>query len=281
MKNYVLYDGIIDINKTSALVNSTKELFAFLNLKIPVLKNAPRDLGFESIGLDMQAFHLSNAKVLALGTKEEKEIICAEDSSFLSLRISKEELAKNDKLRENIETQLAKEGLELDLKVKVHTLAQFLLKNVGLAKLKKRVENKFDNFRTALYLGSYKCQIQKYSDINAYETLLKMIGLSLVDYKLKDQVNGYEIIDVQEELSFKMAGTLMLDIFDNAADFVIINDARSFIMFDNYQKELEKSIGREIGLSIFGLAEILLLAFGVINKSKIGLNLHKIKTDIV
>ncbi len=281
MRKYVLYDAIIDINKTSALATSTKELLKFLNLEIPVLKKAPKDVGCESISLNPKSYYIANAKVLALAAKEQSEIICVEDSSFLSLRKSKEELAKDDKLREKVELELAKEGLELDLKVKVHTLAQFLLNVVGITKIKKNIKNSFEKFNASLYLGSYKCQIDKYSDTNYYTILLKATGITLLNYNLKNQVSGYEIYDVNQKLSFRMAGELMLDMFDNAADFVVVNDARSFIMFDNYQKELEKSVNREIELSVFGLAEILLLAFGVTDKGKIGLKEHKIKTSIV
>ena len=98
---------------------------------------------------------------------------------------------------------------------------------------------------------------------------------------MKKQVCGYDINDANEELSYKIAGSLMLDMFDNAADFVVANDARSFVMFDEHQKKLESSIGREIGLSVFGLAEILLLALGVTDKKKIGLNNHITKTNIL
>ncbi len=281
MKKYVLYDAIIDINKTSALANSAKELLKFLNLKVPVLSHAPRDIGCESIGLGIEAFHGSNAKVLALASKEKSEIVCVEDGSFLSLRKSKEELSKNDKLREQVEAELVKEGLELNLNIKIHTLAQFLIEHVGLSKIRKNIKNSFGKFNAALYLGSYRCQIEKYSDSSVYALLLDSIGLKLVDYDLKNQISGYEISDTHEELAFKMAGNLMLDMFDNGADFVVVNDARSFIMFDEYQKELEKSVGREIGLSVFGLAELLLLAFGVTEKGKIGLDRHKVKTDIL
>ncbi len=281
MKKYVLYDAIIDINKTLPLVSSTKELFKFLNLEVPVLKDAKTDLGCDSLGVDPVGFYEANAKNLALASRENSHIVCVEDSSFLSLNLTLEKLKKDENLRNTLEATLAKEELKLDLNIEILSLAQFLLTVLGTTKIKKNVVNSFEKFLSALYLGSYQCQINKYSNTQAYKDILSAIDLKLVNYNLKNQVSGYDIYDLNNELALKMSGTIMLDIFDNAADFVVINDARSFIMFDYLQKDLEKSIGREIGLSIFGLAEVLLLAFGVSDKEKIGLNNHKIITSIV
>lgn len=281
MKKYVLYDAIIDINKTLPLVSSTKELFKFLNLEIPLLKDSIRDLGCDSLGVDPTSFYEANAKNLALASKKKSHIVCAEDSSFLSLNLTLEKLKKDERLRSDLETTLAKENLELDLDIKILSLADFLLQNPGKSKIQKKIINSFEKFRAALYLGSYQCQINKYSDTNAYSDILNTVGLKLVKYNLKNQVSGYDIYNLNDELSLKMSGDIMLDMFDNAADFVVVNDARSFVMFDYFQKDLEKSVGREIELSVFGLAEILLLAFGVSDKEKIGLNDHKIKTELI
>lgn len=281
MNKYVLYDAILDINKTLPLVSSTKELFKFLNLEVPVLKGASRDLGCDSIGVDYFGYHFANARNLALASKENSRIVCVEDSSFLSLNLTLEELGKNEKLKQEIENGLEKEDLKIDLNIKIYTLADFLLKKIGLSKIHKSVKNNFGKFLAALYLGSYKCQINKYCDTNNYNKILHRLDLKLIDYDLKNQVSGYDIYDLNEEIALKMSGNLMLDMFDNAADFVVVNDARSFVMLDGLQKDLEKSVGREIGLSIFGLAELLLLSFGVDNKDKIGLNDHAVKTDMI
>jgi len=266
MKKYVLYDSIIDINSTSPLVKSTNELFKFLNIKFTSLKNVPRDIGCESIGLDEDAFYVANAKILNLATEAKSDIVCVEDSSFLSLNLTLTKLKEDEKFNSEIH---------------ILSLADFLVKEVGISKIKKNIKNSFEKFNAALYLGSYQCQVKKYSDGSNYSKILETLGINLVDYDLKNQVCGYEINDVNSALSFKMAGNLMLDMFDNAADFVVISDARSFVMFDKHQKELEKSVGRDIDLSVFGIAELLLLSFGVINKSDIGLDDHTVEVKLI
>jgi succinate dehydrogenase / fumarate reductase cytochrome b subunit len=276
MKKYVLYDSIIDINATSPLVKSTNALFKFLNIQVSSLKNAPRDIGCESIGLDTKAFHDANAKILALASQEKSDIVCAEDSSFLSLNLTLTKLKEDEKLKSEIDKKY-----QIDFEINILSLADFLVKEIGLSKIKKNVKNSFEKFYAALYLGSYQCQVTGYCDNSSYQELMDTIGLKLVNYDLKNQVCGYEINDVNKDLSFKMAGSLMLDMFDNAADFVVISDARSFVMFDKHQRELEKRVGRDIGLSVFGLAELLLLSFGVTNKSDIGLDDHCVEVKLI
>jgi len=276
VKKYVLYDSIIDINATSPLVKSAKELFKFLKVEIPTLKEVPRDIGCESIGLDIKAFHDTNAKILELATKEKSDIVCIEDSSFLSLNLTLSKLKEDEKFRLEMQN-----NYQINMEINILSLADFMVNIIGLSKIKKNIKHSFENFQAALYLGSYQCQAKRYGDSSSYIEILETIGVKLVNYDLKDQVSGYEIQDVNTALSYKMAGSLMLDMFDNAADFVVISDARSFVMFDKYQKKLEKSVGRDIGLSIFGICELLLLAFGINDKDAIGLNDHTIKTKIV
>ena len=281
MKKYVLFDSILDINHTLPLVSSAKELFAVLGFDIPVLSGASKDKGLEFRGEDSFAFYLQNAKTLALAGVQKSDIVCAEDSSFLSLKCTLSKLQEDEKIKDMVIDELKKESLELSFDVEILTMADFIIKEFGLKKLKKETKNSFDKFLAALYLGSYQCQLSKYADSNSYEKLLETVGLKLVSYDLKNQVCGYEISDTDEKLSYKMAGALMLDMFDNAADFVVINDARSFVMFDELQKELESVVGREIGLAVFTLAEVLMMALGVSDKKRLGLDNHAVKSDIV
>jgi len=277
MKNYVLYDTILDVNKTLPLVKSTKELLKFLDVEISSLESTPRDIGCESIGLDIDAFYNNNANILALASSKKSSIVCVEDSSFLSLKLTLEQINSDEKLQARLE----KENISIDPDIQIYTLADFLLKEIGVKKIKEKVKNSFKNFQAALYLGSYQCQLSNLSDVSSYAKIAQSIGLKLIDYSLKNQVDGYEINDVAQNLSYKMAGELMLDMFDNAADFVLINDARSFIMFDEHQKKLEKTTGRDIDLAVFNIAQLLLLAFGVDDKEKIGLSEHKVNTNII
>ena len=93
--------------------------------------------------------------------------------------------------------------------------------------------------------------------------------------------DGYEILEVQPTYAKTLASSILLDLFDNAADFVVVCDARSFIMFDTYQKECEKIAGRDINLTVLTLPQLLLMALGETNKTKLGLNAHKVPATLI
>ncbi|WP_331774000.1 HdrB C-terminal domain-containing protein [Sulfurospirillum sp. 1612] len=281
MKKYVLFDNIIDINATEPIAISTRELLKFLKVETLTIKELSRDLGSHDMGYDKKGFYVANAKNLALANKEGGAIICAEDSVFLSIQLTIQALRNDAALKSEIDTLLKEQDLELDLDIQINTLADFLVEEIGLSKISKLVKNNFGAFNAAIYLGSSQCQLSQFSTLGSYTDILKTLGAQCISYDLADQSSGYEIKEIKQELAFKMSGSLMLDMFDNAADFVLVNDARSFVMFDQHQRELEKTVGREIDLSIFSLAQLVLLAFGETNREVLGLKYHKIQTKII
>ncbi len=281
MKKYVLYDNIIQKNRTISFVTATKELLSFFNKDISILENTTEDKGCDKLVLNLDNFHYNNAKILAMANLKESNILCVEDSSFLSLSLTKMKLEHNLEFKNEINSKLKKENLELNLDISILPLVKYIKDEIGFDKIFKTVKYDFTKFKTALYLGSFWCDLEQFTDLSLYENLLKLTGAELIKYSMKENSCGYEILNIKSNLAYKMAGTIMLDMFDNACDFVVVNDARSFIIFDNYQKELERSVNREIGLSVFNLPQIILLACGITDKNRLGLDKHKIKTEII
>lgn len=111
--------------------------------------------------------------------------------------------------------------------------------------------------------------------------LLDLVGAKRIAYASAYESDGFEVLDISTPLAYNLASKAMLDMFDNAADFVVVSDARSLVMFDFYQKALEKSVQREIELSVLSLAQVLLLAFGIVDKKSIGLDQHKIPATLI
>lgn len=281
MKNYCFYDALIETEKTAAITTATKTLFAFLNLSVPSLKGAKADIGSEYLGLDQLKFLERNAYNLSLAAKGNNTIVCCEQSSFISLSRTKDILQDNSSLQESIAKKLLDENLSLNVNVEIFSLEQFLLEAVGEEKLASFLKRPFTHFSAALFYSNNFCRSRKYNDAKNINTLLDLIKLSRITYSKAYESDGFEILNISASVSNKLASIVMLDMFDHAADFVIVCDARSFIMFDYYQKELEKAAGREIGLSVLSLPELLALAFGVDDKKALGLLLHKVPISLI
>jgi len=281
MKKYCFYDALIETEKTAAITTATKTLFAFLNLSVPSLKGAKADIGSEYLGLDQLKFLERNAFNLTLASKENSTIVCCEQSSFISLSRTKDLLQEDASLYEVVAQKLLNENLALNVDVEILSLEQFLFETVGEEKLASLLKKPFTHFSAALFYSNNFCRARKYNDAKQINTLLDNIKLSRINYECAYESDGFEILNISTSASKKLGSIAMLDMFDHAADFVIVCDARSFIMFDFYQKELEKAAGREIGLSILSLPELLALAFGLNDKKALGLLLHKVPISLI
>ncbi len=281
MKRYFLYDTVIQNEKAPSFGIAARTLCDFLKLEIHSLKGAKADIGSEMMALNRVKFVEYNAYTLALATKEGANIVCAENSAFISLQLTREALLSDASLRENVVEMLAKKGLELDLGTEILRLETFLVQSLGLEKLSTLVKHPFSAFSVAHFSGTSLCQARKFTDMSLTRSLIELTKAKCISFTHSYESDGFEVYDVSASLAKHLASTAMLDMFDNAADFIVVEDARSLIMFDFYQKECEKIANREIGLSVLTLPQMLLLAFGVVDKAKLGLDKHKVAVTLI
>lgn len=281
MKRYFLYDTVIQSEKAPSFALATRALLNFLQLDVPLLKEAKADVGSEMMALNKLKFIEYNAHTLALASKEGGSIVCAENSAFVSLQLTREALLSDANLRESVMEKLSKKGLELNFETEVLSLESFLAQEVGVDKLSTLIKHPFSAFYVARFLGTSSCQARKFTDIAVAEKLLDITNAKKVSFASAYESDGFEVYTTSPLLAKQFASKALLDMFDNAADFILVNDARSFIMFDFYQKECEKVAGRDINVSVLTLAQVLLLAFGVTEKAKLGLNKHKVSVTLI
>lgn len=281
MKPYFLFDAIIQSDKASSFITSAKALIALLKIDAIPFKGSKSDLGSEMIGLDRTRFYLRNAYNISLASIEQRDILCVENSSFNSLVMTKEALLNDFSLKNEIEEKLKKENIVLNLEANIYKLEEVLLEEIGLTNLEAMIKHPFDKFNVALFFGTSACRTKKHTDINHTATLLDMVKVKRIKYASAYESDGFEVFEASTLLAKQLASKVMLDMFDNAADFVLATDARSFAMFDFHQEALEKVAQRDIELSVLTLSQVLLLAFGIVDKKKIGLDSHKIDATLV
>ncbi len=116
----------------------------------------------------------------------------------------------------------------------------------------------FTGFNIAVFKGGL--------DLNL-EELVSKSGANLV--KL-DSINfdiPYAASKVDEKFPLMVSGEVLLEAKDASADFVLVGDQNSFNIFDSKQKQIEKYIGREIGLPIISKSEFISLLEGKRDKS--------------
>lgn len=281
MKRYFLFDSLIEADKTTPFTQATQTLFRMLELDVPSLKEAKSDVGFEMMMLDQEKFYIRNAFTLSKAAKENAHIVCPEQSSFSSLDITKEALQTNPELYEKVASALLDKSVTLNLDVEILSLEHFLLEVCGIEKLQTMLKRPFTKFQAALFQSSAYCRARKFNRDEDLNALLDLIELKRVKHEHRFESDGYELFDANSKAAQKLCGKAMLDMFDNAADFIVVTDARSFVMCDVYQKESEKLLGREIGLFSLTLPELLVLALGETNAKAIGVDKHNVRVTLL
>ena len=121
----------------------------------------------------------------------------------------------------------------------------------------------FEHFNIALY-----CALNAPS----FENIIKESNAQYINLSSKH----FDIPTRSKELSYLMAGTILLEALDKNADFLIVNKKEDLALFDGKQKSIEKTMGREINLPVLAQDEFLQLLQG--NKK---LNAHKIKISFL
>jgi len=272
---YRLFDNIIEKELANSFIVAAKSLLSKLSIEAPVLVNSKPDIATEGKALNEEAFLYNCAYNLALAKGEGADIICVEDSSYTSLNVTKIMLLENSELKNVVIERLKKENLELCLDTKVLHVNEILRDVVGFDKLQKMIKKPFDKFNIAIFNGN------KTQNLETNNTILTLLGANVVSFETQNDSDGYEILATSKVLAEKLAGKIMLDAFDNAGDFVVTNDARSFVMFESRQKSLECCIGRDIELSVFSTTQVVLMALGCEDRSKLGLDSHKVATTLI
>lgn len=141
--------------------------------------------------------------------------------------------------------------------------------NLALEKLV--LKNSFKAFNAAIYQG--------FHDASTSLKALDLLGAKNVAFNRQFKSNGYELLHIDPETAFANAACIVFDAYDSGADFLVVEDLYSFIMFDTHAKELQRYMNRSLNdFYILSLPQLLSLGAGVIPKS---LASNKLKAVLV
>lgn len=135
------------------------------------------------------------------------------------------------------------------------------------------IKHDFDNFKVAYYKGTK--QNIKLETIIA-QTKIKSLNLSSLYHDL-----ALKTFHINSKFTFQIASQIMIDAFDNGADFLLVDDEDLFYLFDYNRKELEKVSGREILLPVLHSHEFIKLINGSFISVQETLNKHIQKLEII
>lgn len=252
MENYLIYNKLVeDLNK--APFEATLSLFDKLNIAHELCNTKLSDKGYEFYPYDKVGF----SKIFEPLFDENKTIVSLENSSHLGILKSKEILNST---------------------CEVLSFAQILRQNSE--NISSKIVHTFEKFNTCIYLGCNEKDLKK-DDISYLLSLTKAKEINLQSIHDPD---GYNLLKFDKQMAYKMAGKIIFEAYDNGCDFLIVNDIRTFNLFDMYQKDIQKRIKRPLcdgGFGIFTISQILLMALGYVKLEENFTNTHEVKPNFL
>ncbi|MDD3056590.1 MAG: hypothetical protein PHE16_12015 [Aliarcobacter sp.] len=134
------------------------------------------------------------------------------------------------------------------------------------------IKHNFKDFNIAYYPS--KESIQTLALLNKLDANI----LKLDSMKLDLAKNTF---NKNPQITYLVTSTILLDAFDNNADFLLVDTFEDFYIFDYNRKQLEKLSGREIILPIIHKNELQKLATGKHSEAKKTLDKHQINPEII
>ncbi|MCW1361036.1 DUF5644 domain-containing protein [Campylobacter sp. CCS1377] len=131
----------------------------------------------------------------------------------------------------------------------------------------ENIKHYFENFNIGCY-GFKPC-----------EGLKTQLLAKFIDFENADKNSGYELLNLDSELAYKMAANIVLDAYDSGCDFLVVDKVKDFYMFDTCAKKLMQVSGRNFeDFYILNRMEFLGLIQGIQNPS---LKEHCLKVSLV
>ena len=182
---------------------------------------------------------------------------------------------------------LQKEGcLPYRGKTEVKHLLYALVQDYGLEAIQNQVSKRLTGLKCAAFYGCYLLRGQKsVPEQNpfhpeAMENVFRAVGATPVYYEGRTKCCGWPLSSYATTESFQMAGMNIKEAIAVGADCIVTPCPLCHLNLDSRQPEVAKVIGKQLGLPILHLPQLIALALGV-SPQALGLNKHIVPTKPV
>jgi succinate dehydrogenase / fumarate reductase cytochrome b subunit len=229
-----------------------------------------------------------NARTFALAQQTDGQLlmnICSTCQG--SMGECQERLDANGEYRQAINENLREEGLRYEKGVVNKNLAWVLVEEMGLHELRSRVKRPLSNLRVGPFYGCYivrprdRLGIDDEHPRDVYlHRIIEALGGTVIEYAGAYRCCGFPIITMNKEASLKQAGRHVGDAIDAEADCLVTPCPLCHLNLDMQQPLAAKVVGRELGLPVLHLPQLLGLALGLEPK-ELGMGKHVVRPTSV
>src|SRR4051794_22995067 len=199
-----------------------------------------------------------------------------------------ERLDANAEYRQIINENLRDEGLTYEKGEVVNkNLLWLVVEDIGLDEIRSRVKRPLTDLKVGPFYGCYivrpidRLGIDSSKPRDAYlGMLIEALGGTVIDYAGTHKCCGFPIITMNKDASLRQAGRHLGDAIDAEADCLVTPCPLCHLNLDLQQPLAERYAGRELGLPVLHLPQLVGLALGV-DPGELGLARHVVKPTTV
>ncbi len=198
-----------------------------------------------------------------------------------------ERLDANTPYREHVNELLAGESLRYERGLTNKHFLWLMVEEIGLDAIAAKVERPLTDLRVGPFYGCYivrptdRLGIDREHPRDTYmHQLIEALGGTVVDYAGQYKCCGFPIITMHRENSLKQAGRHLGDAIDADADCLVTPCPLCHLNLDLQQPLAEKVVGRQLGMPVLHLPQLVGLALGL-NPKELGLSKHVVRPTSV
>jgi succinate dehydrogenase / fumarate reductase cytochrome b subunit len=196
-------------------------------------------------------------------------------------------LDANGEYRDLINDNLREEGLRYERGVTNKNFLWVLVEDIGLEELRSRVKRPLHDLRVGPFYGCYIVRPRDRLGIGSdaardtyLHRLIEALGGTVIDYAGMYKCCGFPIITMNKEASLRQAGTHLGDAVDAEADCLVTPCPLCHLNLDLQQPLAERVVGRDLGMPVLHLPQLVGLALGLEPK-ELGMSRHVVKPTSV
>ena len=270
MRRIAYYKGCLAGLSARELDSSTRALAPKLGLELVELENVTCCGAGDIQTADPDyALHL-NARILSEAERAGLDrILTVCNVCTLNLRQAAWQLG-DEELRARVNENLERSGAgTYSGGVEVTHLLWLIARGEGLERLKEIALKRLDGLKVAPFYG---CQLLRPSNLMGFEdpdrpssleAVIEACGAETVDYPAKTLCCGFPILLAREKTSLAELARPIEQALEAGAEAMVTSCPLCHLSLDAWQKSLERSRGKKLGLPIFHLSQLIALAAGL------------------
>jgi heterodisulfide reductase subunit B len=269
---YAFFQGCNIPIRIQQYATSTEAVFNKFGIGLEVVPDF-NCCGYPARNVDEKAYLLPSVRNMALAEKMGLDILVICNCCFASLQKAKNVMAKDSRLKDELNGYLTKEGLQYEGKVQIKHYLTVLYEDVGTDNIKSRLVNRFKELNISVIHG---CHVLRPREITHFddsfvpkitEELLQVTGATSLDWRGKLECCGAALAGINNDLSRKLLKEKITGAQAAGADYITPVCSYCHLQFDTTQLNMRNENSTEKLLPVLLYPQLLGLCLGIDEKT--------------